>query len=208
MHQDALGERMSSSMSSPTPTCQWSFDQSRRFHHLGGDSAALFHRAPADLLRRPVAIIDDPHGTWAGCLDRLFSGKTPVERWNASLSGVEYTLIQIALPDADGAIPYCAGFACDAGQPLPEIRELEFAARGVLQVLETERARTTRFLHDVVAQCLSGAGLQIELMQLELPSGHAGPPDRAANVQRALEEALQQVREFSGKAPMRPFTRS
>jgi signal transduction histidine kinase len=150
-------------------------------------------------MRRPVAIIDDPQGSWAARLERLFSGKVPFELWTTSTSGIEHTLILIALPGTDGAVAHAAGFAYQDGRPLPPVAELEFAARTVLQVLETERARTTRFLHDVVAQCLSGAGLQVELLQLDLKARQIALPDRIAEIQRALEDALQQVREFTGR---------
>ena len=199
MSQDVPRHDTHSSMASPIPACQWSFDRTRRFRYVSGDSVGLFRRSPPDLLRRPVAIIDDPHGSWAARLERLFSGKVPFERWTASTSGIEHTLILIALPGTDGAVAHAAGFAYQDGRPLPPVTELEFAARTVLQALEAERARTTRFLHDVVAQCLSGAGLQVELLQLDLQARHIALPDRVAEIQGALEEALQQVREFTGK---------
>jgi len=199
MSQDVVRHDTYFSPASRVPACQWSFDRARRFRYVGGDCAGLFQRSLADLLRRPVAIIDDPQGTWAARLECMFSGKVPHEQWTASISGVEHTLIMIALAAADGAVTHVAGFAYPAGKPVPPVAELELAARAVLQVLETERARTNRFLHDVVAQCLSGAGLQIELLQLDLQARQIIPPDRGAEIQRALEEALQQVREFTGK---------
>lgn len=186
-------------LASPVPACQWSFDQTRRFRYVSGDSTGLFRRSPAELLRRPVAIIDDPQGSWAVRLERLFSGKVPSEQWTASISGIEHTLVLIALPATDGAVTHAAGFAYPAERPLPPVAELEFAARAVLQVLEAERTRTNRFLHDVVAQCLSGAGLQIELLQLDLKARQIVLPDRITEIQRALDEVLQQVREFSGR---------
>jgi signal transduction histidine kinase len=198
MIQDVPRHDTHSSLASLVPACQWSFDRTRRFRYVSGDSVGLFRRSPPDLLRRPVGIIDDPQGNWAARLERLFSGKVPFERWTTSISGIEHTLIAIAI-STDGAVTHTAGFAYPAQRPLPPVAELELAARAVLQVLETERARTTRFLHDVVAQCLSGAGLQVELLQLDLKARQIALPDRIAEIQRALEDALQQVREFTGR---------
>ncbi len=200
MSQDVLRDNAYSSLASRAPACQWTFDQMHRFDYVGGDAAALFHRSAAELLRRPVAIIDDPEQTWAARLERVFSGKILFEQWTVFISGIEHTLIQIALRAADGGVTHIAGFAYPAGRPLPPVAELELAARAVLQVLETERARTTRFLHDVVAQCLSGTGLQLELLQLELQARQVVLPERLTAIQRALEDALQQVRDFTGKA--------
>jgi signal transduction histidine kinase len=199
MSKGGLRHNIHSSGANRVPACQWNFDRTRCFRYVGGDSAGLFHRSPGELLRRPVTIIDDPQRTWAARLERMFSGKVPFEQWTASISGVEHTLIQIALPAKDGTVMYTAGFDYPAGRALPAVAELELAARAVLQALETERTRTTRFLHDVVAQCLSGTGLQLELLQLELPARQMVLRHSVAEIQRALEDALQQVREFSGK---------
>jgi signal transduction histidine kinase len=208
MNRDSLRDDANFSHTDGLPACQWTFDRTRQFHHIGGDSAGLFERPAAELLRRPVTIIDDPQGRWAARLDRLFSGKIPFEQWTASISGIRHTLVQLALRASDGVVTHTAGFAYRDGTPLPPVAEMELAARAVLQVLETERARTTRFLHDVVAQCLSGTGLQLELLQLELQAREIVLPDRVAAIQRALEEALQQVREFSAKDRARPLTES
>jgi signal transduction histidine kinase len=87
----------------------------------------------------------------------------------------------------------------DAGDPVPTVRELELAALAILQVLQTERTRIERFLHDVVAQCLSSTGLQLELLRLEIEDPHMQTPtaSRTAEIQRALGEALSRVRAFS-----------
>ena len=102
------------------PACQWSFNQTRCFHYVGGDSAAVFHRAS---LHQHLSTVDDP-------------------------------------------------------------------------ILEAERVRTDRFLHDVVAQCRTSTGLQVELQRLEFEGLGVKPPDRAREIQPALEETLNQIRTF------------
>jgi signal transduction histidine kinase len=74
--------------------------------------------------------------------------------------------------------------------------ELELTALGILQIVEAERARTDRFLHDVVAQCLTSIGLELELQRLEFEGLGVELPDRAREIQRALEETLDQIRRF------------
>ncbi|HET9321609.1 MAG TPA: histidine kinase dimerization/phosphoacceptor domain-containing protein [Bryobacteraceae bacterium] len=178
------------------PVCQWSFDRERQFHYIGGASAALFGRVPEELVRSSVSIIDDPNGSWAARLDRLFSGNTALEEWTVPVSDGRYIIVHVPVR-ADGAVHYTAGFAYPDGHEIPAAPELELAARAALQALETERERTARFLHDVVAQCLSSTGLQLELLRIELEAGNHGVRGHTTEIQRRLDEALKQVRAFS-----------
>lgn len=177
------------------PACQWSFNRARCFHYLGGDSAAVFHRKSSDLLRQHVSTIDDRNASLAACVDRIFSGET---RFESTPPGAtrEYTLIHLPIHESGGGVAYAAGFAYRIDLPVPAASELELAALGTLQVVEAERARMDRFLHDVVAQCLTSTGLELELQRLELKALGVEPPDRARDVQRALEETLNRIRMF------------
>ncbi len=105
------------------PACQWSFNQARCFHYIGGDSAAVFHRGSSQLLHQHLSSVDDP-------------------------------------------------------------------------ILEAERVRTDGFLHDVVAQCLTSTGSQVEFQRLEFEGLGVKPTDRAREIQPALEETLDQIRTF------------
>ncbi len=187
------------SVSQAGPVCQWSFNRAYIFHHIAGDSIGLFHRPPETMLYRHVSSVDDANGTWAARLDRIFSGRRPLDRWTAPVSGGGYMLVQIPVRADDGAVRYAAGFAFQAGQRLLAPRALELASRAVLRALESERARTAAFLHDTVAQYLSSAGLQLDLLRLEVEARQIALPTRAAEIQRSLDEALQQVRNFSSK---------
>jgi signal transduction histidine kinase len=178
-----------------TPACQWSFNQARCFHYLGGDSAAVFHRTSSELLRHHVSTIDDARTRWAACLDRIFSGETRFES-TPPASQEDYTIIHLPVHDSDGGVAYAAGFAYRSGLPVPSASELELIALGILQIVEADRARTERFLHDVIAQCLSSTGLELELQRLELEALGIELPDRTKEIQRSLEEALDQIRSF------------
>ena len=181
----------------PAPSCQWSFNRSHEFHHVSGDTTGLFHRLTADLSRRHVSIIDDPPGTWSACLDRMFQGDAPIEQWIAAGPAGEYAVFHIPVRAGDGTVLYVAWFAFPAGSPLPAAPELESAADATLQAVESERTRATRFLHDVVAQSLSGTGLQLELLQLEIQAQSAEALQRTAEIQKSLEEVLKLIREFN-----------
>lgn len=177
------------------PACQWSFNRARCFHYVGGDPVAVFQRKGPELLRRHVSTIDDAKRSWAVCLDRIFSGESRIES-TAPNATSEYAITHLPVHAADGEVAYVAGFAYRAGRPVPSAPELELMALAILQVLEAERARTDRFLHDVIAQCLTSTGLELEVQRLELKALGMEPPDRAREVQRSLEEALDQIREF------------
>ena len=188
------------SQGSRSPVCQWSFNRSRQFHHISGDSGRFFHRLPTELLRQHVSIIDDSQGSWTALLDRMFSDEARAEEWNTASPGPAYAVMHVPVRADAGQVIYAAGFAFATGsQPVAE-SELEFAARAVLQVVETERARATRFLHDIVAQGLSGTALQLELLRSEIPAGNTAAQARASGVQQWLEDVLKLIREFNAPA--------
>ena len=185
------------------PACQWTFNRAGCFHYIGGDSAAVFHRTSSELLRQHVSTVDDAKASWAARLDRIFSGETRFES-TPPASADEYTLLHLPIRDSGGGVAYAAGFAYRAGLPVPSASELELTVRGVLQVVEAERARTDRFLHDVIAQCLTSTGLELELQRLELEGLGVELPERSREIQCALEETLDQIRSFhtDQKAPI------
>jgi signal transduction histidine kinase len=179
------------------PACQWSFNKALCFHYIGGDSSALFQRSCSELLHQHISMIDDK-GAWEARLHQIFSGKTRFDLAPPSWSQ-PYAIIHLAIHSTRVNVAYAAGFAYRAGQPQPAAPELELAALGILQVLETERTRMARFLHDVVAQCLSSTGLQLELMRLDDEMQDLELPGRTREIQRSLEEALESVRRFSAE---------
>jgi signal transduction histidine kinase len=177
------------------PLCQWGFTKSRRFLYISGN-AAIFGRPPEELLHQHVSMVDDPSRSWAARLDRIFSGTAPYDTAGPTAEQ-DRVILHVPIHATDGSVAYAAGFSFVAGDPVPAIRELELAALAILQVLRTERARTERFLHDVVAQCLSSTGLQLELLRLEIEAHQMQTPSRTAEIQQALAEALRRIRIFS-----------
>jgi signal transduction histidine kinase len=177
------------------PLGQWGFTKSRRFLYISGNTA-IFGRQPDALLHQHISIIDDASGSWATRLDRIFSGTSPYDT-TGPIAKHDQVILHVPIHATDGSVAYAAGFSFPAGKPAPDVRELEFAALAILQVLRTERGRTERFLHDVVAQCLSSTGLQIELLRLEIEAHQMQTPSRSAEIQQALADALKRVRTFS-----------
>ena len=180
------------------PLCQWGFTKSRRFLYVSGNTD-IFRHPPEELLHQHVSIVDDASRSWAARLDRIFSGAATSDTAR-SAAELDREIIHVPIHGSDGRVAYAAGFSFPTGSPAPRDRELELAAIAILQVLRTERARTERFLHDVVAQCLSSTGLQLEVLRLELEGQQARTPSRSAEIQQALAEALKRVRIFSSGA--------
>jgi len=177
------------------PACHWSFNRARRFHHISGDVAGFFDRPPAELLHRDVQFADEFPGAWTARLDRMFSRQTTLDHWTKPDSG--HTLVHIPIRANDGTVTFVVGFGYRAGSPVPASKELDVAAHIVLQLLDTERTRAVRFLHDIVAQSLSGTGLQIELLKPEIQPGAPEAHERIASIQQSLEEVLKLIREFN-----------
>lgn len=57
-----------------------------------------------------------------------------------------------------------------------------------------------RFLHDDIAQRLSGIGLQLELLRMDLENRLPEAASRALALQRGLDEILDTVRKFLSQA--------
>jgi signal transduction histidine kinase len=176
------------------PVCQWGFNKSRRFVYVSGN-ADIFGRQPEELLYQHVSIIDSGRA-WAARLDQIFSGTSPGHAAGPTAEQNQ-VILHVPIHATDGRIAYAAGFSFAAGDPAPAARELELAALAILQVLRTERTRTERFLHDVVAQCLSSTGLQLELLRLEIEDHQMQTPSRLAEMQNALAETLSRIRTFN-----------
>jgi len=177
------------------PLCHWGFTKSRRLLYVSGNTD-IFGRPPEELLHQHVSMIDDANRSWATRLDQVFSGGAPYDK-EGPRAEQHQIILHVPIYTTDGRVAYAAGFSFRAGDPVPGIRELELAALAMLQVLRTERARTERFLHDVVAQCLSSTGLQLELLRLEIEGYQTQTPSRSVEIQQALAEALKRVRMFS-----------
>jgi signal transduction histidine kinase len=77
-----------------------------------------------------------------------------------------------------------------------ERRFREFALH-ILQVQTQERSRISRVLHDDVAQLLTAAGLQLDILRVDLEEAVPGIASRTTAIQTALESVLQRVRELS-----------
>jgi len=63
--------------------------------------------------------------------------------------------------------------------------------------LESDRARIPQLLHDGVAQSLSTAGLQLDLLRMDLAEGAAAAPRRIGEIQALLDTVMGLVRDVN-----------
>src|SRR5207245_1534501 len=118
-----------------TPVCHWAFNKARKFEYVSGNSAPLFHKEPSELINQHISVIEDAQGRWAARLDRVFAGKTRVERTGRGTS--KDTLIHLPIRAEDRIVLYAAGFAYGAKQRIPTLPALELAALLSIEALKT-----------------------------------------------------------------------
>jgi two-component system, NarL family, sensor kinase len=78
-------------------------------------------------------------------------------------------------------------------------RRFRSLALAALDKQQFERGRLARMLHDDVAQLLSGAGLQLDILRMDLELSVPGIGSRTAEIQELLDRVVRQVRELSYK---------
>jgi two-component system NarL family sensor kinase len=74
------------------------------------------------------------------------------------------------------------------------LRALAFAA---LDNHQSERSKVARLLHDEVAQILTAAGLQLDILRMDLADRVPEIADRTAEIQGLLDRVVQGVRDLS-----------
>src|SRR5437016_4491189 len=81
-----------------------------------------------------------------------------------------------------------------ASEPDQKFREL---ALGALEKQQFERAKLARVLHDEVAPTLTGAGLQLDILRMDIERTSSGIASRTSEIQELLDSAVRQIRELS-----------
>ena len=82
-------------------------------------------------------------------------------------------------------------------QGLPDSRRFRRLALAALDKQRLDRDKLARALHDEIAQILSGAGLQLDILRMDLEASVPGIAVRTAEIQGLLDRAVMQVRELS-----------
>jgi signal transduction histidine kinase len=172
-----------------SPGCNWLLRPDRVFHAVYGDAARVFGRAAVELEKANfIDLFAEPaRASWTGRVERVFSGQTlrAAGRFNGGPAW-SITLFPVAAPE--GGIPFVGGTAHTMG-------ENDMALR-MLQAIETDRAGLFRLLHDRVGQYLSAAGLQLDLLRMDLAESDFPITARTAEIQATLETVMGVVRDL------------
>ena len=81
--------------------------------------------------------------------------------------------------------------------PAAAERILSATLAQVLDAHQADRARLARFLHDEIAQFLSGIGLQLDILRMDFEATSPEISARTIEIQGVLEQLVQRVRDFT-----------
>jgi len=162
------------------------------FQRVWGRAAALFGKTPDQLVQTRCSELA---GTlWCERFERVLEGETLLLRerrgdtiWFVSLFPVRCESNKV-----------CAGgIAREITQWNLAEQELRHTVLGALKAQEFERNIMSRFLHDSVGQNLTALGLQLDLIRMDIAAGAPDVDQRVTEVQKALGEMMEAVREYS-----------
>jgi signal transduction histidine kinase len=176
------------------PACSWIVRADYFVERVYGDSVPVFGIAAAELGGRRLddSLPPEAAGLWRSRVDRATGGETVLLRERRGEATRHISLF----PMREAGTVLAGGFAFDITPWSTAERELRHTVLGALRAQEFERSMMSRFLHDTVGQNLSAAGLQLDLIRMDLEA----QPEvgvRIAEIQQNLEGMMQQLRDYS-----------
>lgn len=179
-----------------SPAFHWIVDRTPSFLALYGDPFPLFRNPPAGLLGLPVSAALEPSAaqTWTKRIARVFEGETLLLSENVGSQRWQITLFPIR---ADAEIRYVGGLARDTTPWGSAEQELRYTVLSALKAQDFERTQISRFLHDAVAQNLTGLGLQLDLIRMDLETVSPDICKRVGEIQQVLEVVMEETREYT-----------
>ncbi|MBZ5618607.1 MAG: PAS domain-containing protein [Acidobacteriia bacterium] len=187
---------LSEAFLSQSPACYWIVDTDQAFRHIYGDTSSLLGKSAAELAGRPVAEALEPElaKAWRDRFARAFGGETLTLRerrgnviWNISVFPIRL----------EGETRFAGVAGRETTSWSKAEQELRHTVLGALKAQEFERNMVSRFLHDSVGQNLTALGLQLDLIRMDLESVSPETCGRIAEIQKLLEEMMEEVREYS-----------
>lgn len=174
-----------------SPGCAWALNRNHAFELVYGDAAACFCRAPGELRGAHFADVfaAEERETWDGRIERVFSGSTVSASTRPAGCGFRISITLFPVRTEDGAVFYAGGVARH-----PTERDL---AIRLLRTQEQDRTRLSKLLHDRVGQYLSAAGLQLDLLRMDLGETPFPISQRTGEIQAMLETVMELVREIN-----------
>ncbi|MFN7992599.1 MAG: histidine kinase [Bryobacteraceae bacterium] len=179
--------RVADLVSRQIPACSWLLKPDGRFHAAFGDTGSIFGEAAVELAGRSFyeQFERSERRPWKGRVTRVLSGDTISAQARMGGDGLECSITLFPFRG------WAAGFAHVAYQT----GAYQTAALSrVFRERDAERLRVCRRLHDDVGQCLSAAGLQLDLLRMDLAEAGFPALSRTAEIQAMLDRVMEVVR--------------
>jgi signal transduction histidine kinase len=173
-----------------SPGCAWLLRRDGAFQAVYGGAPRVFGRAAAELESLNFTDLFAPPArpSWIGRLERVFAGETLGAAGQFG-EGATFSITLFPIRPPEGEIAFAGGIA-------HEMPEAGLVQR-TLAALETDRARLSQLLHDRVGQSLSAAGLQLDLLRMDLAESALPIPQRIGEIQAMLETIMRLVRDVN-----------
>ena len=171
--------------------CAWLLGREGDFHAVYGDARRVFGRTAADLESLNFADVSVPpaRALWIGRLERVFQGETLAASSRFAEDAPTFSVALSPVRSPEGEVAFAG---CTAHQ-MPDAAIILRA----LDALETDHARFCRLLHDCVGQSLSAAGLQLDLLRMDLADSALPVLRRIGDIQATLEAVMGVAREIN-----------
>jgi signal transduction histidine kinase len=174
-----------------SPGCAWLLQRDGAFHAVFGGAPRVFGRPAAELQTLPFTDLFAPPARpcWAARIARVFAGETLAAAARFGPDALTFSIAMFPVQAPDRGIAFAACVA-------REMPEGGLVLR-MLDALESDRARLPQLLHDRVGQTLSAAGLQLDLLRMDLAETAGPVPQRIGEIQDMLDTAMGLVRDVS-----------
>ncbi len=174
-----------------TGECVWLLLRDGSFHSIYGDAAPVFGRAATELGRLNfIDLFGAPaRVAWKDRLEGVFAGEIVEAAGGSDAAHPTFCIRMFPVRDLKGEVLF-------AGCVAREIAERRLVLKA-LAALESDRERLSRLLHDQIGQTLSAAGLQLDLLRMDLADSTACVPRRVGDIQAMLETLIEIVRDVN-----------
>jgi signal transduction histidine kinase len=155
-----------------------------------GNAEQIFGQ-PAEQLRGrkfDEIVAPEQRSYWTDRVARVFRGERLSLRKALATPIAACSISMFPVRSPEGMVVLAGGLAQAAD-------DRHVAAR-LLQAQEAERSRWARLLHDRAGQFLTAAGLQLDLLHMELQDNALPQAARTAEIQSTLDLAMEAVREL------------
>lgn len=166
------------------PGCAWLLRRDGAFQAVYGDALRVFGRSAPGLedLNFTDLFAPPARPAWSGRLERVFRGETAGASGRFSDVSSTFFISLFPVQQPEGEVFLAGGIAHDLAEGDIFLRTLES--------LESERTRLSQIVHDRFGQSLNAAGLQLDLLRMDLAETGLPISPRIGEIQAMLETAM------------------